>query len=146
MLRPITRCGLSFATHETYLVEPELRAVVYAAFILVLKYISVKQGVNSTSEAHETSNGEENYPKSRQWITTRSLFPHLVRGGQSHVPTNVENRPGDLRFRGDNGLAWSRCPHAVRGPRVTIRCRHLGPRNASSEWLGIRPLRARNGL
>lgn len=81
MLRPIMRCGLSFATHATYPLELELRAVVYAAFILVLKYISVKQGVNSTGQAHEISNGEENYPKSRQWIATRSLFPHLVRGG-----------------------------------------------------------------
>lgn len=59
MLRPITTCDLSFATHKTYLVEPELRAVVYAAFILVLKSFSVKEGINSTGQAHETSIGEE---------------------------------------------------------------------------------------
>ncbi len=62
MLRPITTCALSFATHATYPVDDELRAVVYAAFILVSKSGSVKQEVSPAELAMNRIYGTETPP------------------------------------------------------------------------------------
>ena len=66
ILRPITTCGFNFATHRSYRAKPSLRAVVYAAFILVLEFPPVKQstrGVEIMKPRIETSTRDARIPR-----------------------------------------------------------------------------------